>query len=149
MELFFLCHLELLYRWLVVLVASFAASQAVLAAAMAPGAGFSTGARIGVAVILLLEGLKRLTAASCMRSLVAGSWVLGSCQLCHRVRAIELADAEVTLKLLSSPSESAAMCWGEEAWVLQDMHLRHWSLSSSAKVRRSHMVARSSELMSD
>ena len=123
----------------------FAASYAVLAAAMAPGAGFSTGARISVAVILLLEGLIRLTATSSMRSIVASSLVLGGRQLGHRVRAIELADAEVALKLLSSSNESAAMTRGKQAWVLQDMHLRHRSLRSSTKVWMSHEVARSSD----
>ena len=59
MKLFFLRHLELLCWWLVVLMVGFDASYAVLAASMAPGAGFSTGARIGVAVVLFLEGLKR------------------------------------------------------------------------------------------
>lgn len=127
-------------------MASFAASFAVLAAVIAPGAGSSTGTRISVVVILLLEGVKRLTTASCMRGSVAR--ILGSCLLCHHVHLIELADAEVALELLSSPNEPAAMTRGEKAWVLQDMHLRHWSLSSSVKVRRSHEVARSSKLMS-
>jgi hypothetical protein len=134
---------------LVVLVVGFAASYAVLAAAMAPGAGSSTGTRISVAVILLLEGLVRLPATSCKRSIVASSLVLGSSQLSHRVRAIELADAKVALKLLSSPNESTAMTRGEKAWVLQDMHLCHWSLNSSVKVRRCYKVACSSELVSD
>ena len=125
----------------------FAASYAVLAAAMAPGAGFSTGARISVAVILLLEGLIRLTATSSMRSIVASSLVLGGRQLGHRVRAIELADAEVALKLLSSSNESAAMTRGKQAWMLQDMHLRHRSLSSSVEVRRCQKVTHSSHLI--
>ena len=59
MELFFLSHLELLCWWLVVLLVGFDVSYTVLAASVAPGAGFSTGARIGVAVVLFLEGLKR------------------------------------------------------------------------------------------
>ena len=80
-----------------------------------------------------------------MRSIGARSLVVGSCLLRRRLRAIELADAEVALELLSSPAKSTTMSRGEKAWVLQDMHLRHWSLRSSTKVWMSHEVARSSD----
>ena len=149
MELFLLRHLELFYWWLMVLVASFAASHAVLATAMVSRAGPSACARIGVVVILLLEGIKRLATASCPRSIVTRYSVVGSCLLCHCVRLIELADAEVALQLLSSSSEPTAMTRGKKAWVLKDMHLRHGSLSSSVKVRRSQQVTSSSKLLSD
>ena len=142
-------HLELACWSLLVLVAGFAASHSVLAALMAPAAGSSTSARIRVVVILVLECLKRLATASCLRCTVARSLVLGSCLLGHCVRMIELADAEVALELLSSTREPAAVARREEAWMLQDMHLRHRRLSSSAKVSRSHQVACTSKLMSD
>jgi hypothetical protein len=142
-------HLELVCWSLLVLVVSFAASHVVLAALMAPSAGCSTSTRIRVVVVLVLERLKRLAAASCLRCTVDRSLVLGGCVLGHRVRVIELADAEVALELLSGTREPAAVARREEAWMLQDMHLRHRCLSSSTKASRSHEVACTSKLMSD